>query len=322
MDFLLFLSAIGVGFYLLATGADWLVTGGVGVASRFSLSRTVIGLTIVSYGTSFPEFMVSVISSTSGASGMALGNVVGSNIANVGMILGTAMLIAPAVPSVELIRRDVPVLLLATLSMILVLWDGVINRGEGLALSVAGIMYTFYLVKMAPGNPAVVPEDELPDEVPDSPWKAILLTLGGAAALAAGAELVVYGGRGLGHIIGLSDRVIGLTVVALGTSLPELFASVVAAMRGESGIAFGNVVGSNVFNILFVLGTASAISPIKVPVSLDLMIDLAVVSLFSVSLVPMIWRGRRVSRTEGVLLLTGYILYWGWIAVSQGIVSI
>ena len=322
MDLFLFISAVGAGFLLLAKGAGWLVSGGVGIASRFSLSRTVIGLTIVSYGTSFPEFMVSTVSSITGASGIAVGNVVGSNIANIGLILGSAMLIAPASASAELVRRDVPLLLAASLSMLFILWDGTVSRAEGLALFASGILYTLFLTNTGSGQQSAEAssDDDIPDEVPESVGKATALALAGAASLALGAEAVVYGGKGLGHIMGLSDRVIGLTVVAVGTSLPELFASVVAAIRGESGIAFGNVVGSNVFNILFVLGAASAISPISVSSSLDLMTDLAVMSLFTVMLVPMVSHRRQISRWEGAFLLVLYAAYWVWIGISQGII--
>ena len=298
---LLHVLAVAGGLILLVLAASALVRGAAALALRYGLSPLIVGLTVVAFGTSAPELVVSVQATLAGAGGIAVGNVVGSNIANVGLILGLAALIRTVAVESALLQRDLPVLVAATLVATVLLLDGALARWEAAILCgglVASLAWSLTGAKTQP-------DAELP--APGPLWRDAGFVLGGLAGLALGADLLVDGATALAHVAGVSDAVIGLTVVAVGTSLPELATSLVAARRGEGDIAIGNVVGSNLFNTLGILGVAGLVRPLAAP-GLGL-VDLAVMGAFTLALVPIMVTRRRVTRAEAVVLLLGYVGY-------------
>jgi cation:H+ antiporter len=291
-----------------------LVRGAAALALRLGLTPLVVGLTVVAFGTSAPELVVSVRAALDGAGGIAIGNVVGSNIANVGLVLGLAVLIRPVMADASLFRRDLPALLGVTVLASAFLLDGDVARGEGAILAVGLVAYLVWSVRAARAEQAVV---DLPVDAPTGPaWRDAALVVAGLAGLVLGADWFVGGAVGLAEAAGVSAAVIGLTVVAIGTSLPELATTVVAALRGESEIAIGNVVGSNLFNLLGILGVAALVRPMVSP-GLALA-DLAVMAGTAILLVPLVLSGRRMVRAEGGLLLAGYLGYVGYLVVQHG----
>lgn len=307
-----------LGGLLLYFGAEWLVRGAAGIARSLGVRPLVVGLTVVAYGTSAPEFAVGVRAALSGKGDLAFGNAVGSNIANIGLILGVTALVAPPAVDPSLIRREVPVLVAATLLVPLAMLDGRLAPWEGFCLVALALIYTVHAVRSARAiatTPARAPEAASAtaeaEAVESAARPASRAALGALAALGlvllvGGGELFVRGATGLARALGLSDRLIGLTVVAVGTSLPELAASLVAALRGHGAIAVGNVVGSNIFNLLLILGAAGAVRGVDVDpraARLDLLALVGFTLFAAVAL-----RGdRRISRLEGALLLAGYV---------------
>lgn len=308
------------GLAILVGGAEWFVRGAAGIADRLGVSPIVIGLTVVAYGTSMPELVVSSVAALNGSSEIALGNVVGSNIANIGLILGLTALLAPPAVDASLIRREMPVLAMASFALPVVLWNDVISRTEGILLVIGAIAFTVITVRVAR---SVVPASALSTEAtaaataeaPPSGSTPLLigLTIVGLAALLIGGQVFVNQAVMLAETVGVSERVIGLTVVAVGTSLPELAASAVAAYRGHSSLAIGNVVGSNIFNALFVTGVASILSPVRVIIS-SIGADLLIMVAFTVLLAWVLRGERTLSRLEGVAMLVGYALAMAWLA--------
>ncbi|WP_126976593.1 calcium/sodium antiporter [Frigidibacter oleivorans] len=301
--FLLLLGLLG-----LFLGGELLVRGAVGIARTFRLSPLVIGLTVVGFGTSMPELLVSVSAAAGGNPGIAMGNVVGSNIANILLILGVAALISPVRMGFADLRRDHAVMLAATVALWLAIFGGLLSRIEGLAL-VAGLLVFLTLAlrsgKDAPAEAGVDAGDVLP---PPPLWRAGLITLAGLALLVLGARFLVDSATIIARDFGVSEAVIGLTIVAVGTSLPELATTVVAAFRRQADIAVGNVVGSNVFNILGILGITALIAPIPVDprfFRLDVPLALAV----SAGLVALSWALGRLGRMAGAALLAAYGTY-------------
>jgi cation:H+ antiporter len=305
-----------LGLSCLVFGADWFVKGAAGLADAFGVSPLVIGLTVVAYGTSMPELVVSAVAALDGKSAIALGNVVGSNIANIGLILALTALISP--PNVDggLIKREIPILVVSAALVPLALRNGVLSRVEGIVLLLGAIAFTIATVrysKTAPAGDLMVSEtiSETVTEIAESKatsstLRLVLIGLAGLALLLQGGRWFVGAAVTIAEAAGISERVIGLTVVAVGTSLPELAASVVAAVRGHSAMAVGNVIGSNIFNVFFVLGVTGVLSPIVGDLS-ELKVDLALMVGFSV-LAALMLRGERViSRAEGAVMLTGYI---------------
>jgi cation:H+ antiporter len=301
---------IGAGGLILYLGAEWLVKGSAGLARAFGVRPLVIGLTVVAYGTSAPELAVSAAAILDDSSAIALGNIVGSCVANIGLILGITALIAPPSVDARLIRREIPILAASAAAVPLVLIDGRIEYWEAGLLLACAIGFTFMTLGVSARrhpDEIEIPEEALAEDDEEAPRKLILatLTVVGLGALLGGGELFVEGAKGLAEALGMSERLIGLTVVAVGTSLPELAASVVAALRGFSGLAVGNIVGSNIFNVFLVLGAVGLIKPIDGSLSalrLD-MIFLIGLTLLGV----LVMRGSRViSRPEGVLLLAAY----------------
>ncbi len=301
MTVLLFL----IGLVLLIAGAETLVRGAAALAARFGVSPLAIGLTVVAFGTSAPELAASVLAARAGAGDIALGNVVGSNIFNVLFILGLAALIAPLVVQRQLVRVDVPVMMAVSLLVVPLAWDGKISRPEGALLLGGMILYTVLLLRAARRDL----EAEARPTTQGTLLGQLALVVGGLAALVLGARWLVAGAVALARALGLSDLIIGLTVVAAGTSLPEVAASVVAAIKGQRDIAVGNVVGSNIFNILCVLGGAALVGD-GVPVAAAARhLDIPVMIVVAIACLPIFFTGHRISRWEGALFLAYYLAY-------------
>ncbi len=306
----LLLVVAGVG--LLYLGGEGLVRGGAGLGRRIGLSPLVIGLTIVSFGTSTPELAASLVAVLEGAPAIAVGNVIGSNIANLGLVLGLTAVVWPLSSPARSLGRDTLVMLAASLALFAVVRDDRISRLEGLVLLALMASYIGYLISRPSGEVDV-------EEVADAAriatsssraglWLAAGLVLAGIGLLVLGAHLLVTGAVGVARHLGVSERVIGLTMVAFGTSLPELASSLVAALRHHSEIVLGNLIGSNTFNILFILGGTAAVEPVAAPwgeVRADLLVMLGIGVLAPILLMS----GARLSRWEGGLLLLTYGLY-------------
>lgn len=297
------------GAALLYGGAEGLVRGASSLALRLGMTPLVIGLTVVAFGTSMPELVVSVEAALAGKGSLAVGNVVGSNIGNVGLILGLSALIAPLAVQARIIRLDMPLLVLVSAGVAVLLLDGAMGRGEAALLVGSLLLYVGFTVRASRRESAAVAkefEEGLARPTGSAALDAVLV-LGGLALLAIGARLLVSGATTIAEAAGVEEAVIGLTVVAIGTSLPELATSVVAALKGEGDIAVGNVVGSNLFNILGILGIAALVRPLS---SGGIgAVDLWVMLGAAVLLLPMMWTGRRVSRLEGGVLVAGYVAY-------------
>ena len=308
MQFAVVMLATGAG--LLAAGAEILVRGGVSLARRLGLTPLVVGLTIVAFGTSAPELTVSLKGSAGGHGGLAVGNVVGSNIFNVAVILGLAALISPIDIKSSLIRIDMPVLI--GLSLLTVWLGGFvrISRGIGCVLVVLLATYVVFSVRRARREAEAEADREFANGLPRTTCDFgcdLLLIVGGLFLLGGGSHLFVEASITIARMLGVSEAVIGLTVVAAGTSLPELATSVVAALRRQPDISVGNIVGSNIFNILGVLGLSAAARPIEVCGIGRL--DLWTMAFCAALLWPLAWTGRRLQRAEGLLLLAGYSVY-------------
>lgn len=310
------ISLIG-GLILLVVASDQLVEGAVGIARRLGISMLVVGLTIVAYGTSFPEFIVSLLAASRGVADFAAGNIVGSNIANIGLVLGMAAAVCPfVVKSSTLFRRDMPLLFLATVSACLMFIDGKVVRWEGAILIGIAALFTWLSLKH-PGEVEVeggTDEDETA-EPKEAMWISVSRLVLGGAGLVGGAHFMVEGGSTIAAAYGISERVIGLTVVAVGTSLPELAASVAAALKGYPELAVGNVVGSCLFNLTFVLGASAAITPLDVDM-LAMRWDLIIMGGLTILMWFMFYTGLRMRRSEGVGLVLAYIGFLTWVVIT------
>ncbi len=306
-----------IGLALLSVGAEGLVRGATGLALRLGISALTIGLTIVAVGTGSPELVLSVQAAAAGNSAIALGNVIGSNISNVALVLGVAAIVAPMNVRSRLVRREMPLMIGVTVLLMLMLLDGTLSRIDGVVLVVGAVLYTVgaYWSAQRGDTKEVVDEFEgaieeidAADAVrPGNSWFDALQLVVGLVALLAGSSLLLKGAVFVATEVGMSQVVIGLTVVAVGTSLPELAASVAAAHRGEADVAFGNVIGSNIFNILLVLGTAAIIQPFDAGELRPL--DLVALLGSAILLMLLMWRGWILSRREGAILLVGYAAY-------------
>jgi cation:H+ antiporter len=297
------------GLGLLIVGAQLLVQGAASLALRLRVSPLVVGLTVVAFGTSSPELAVSVRSALAGQADLALGNVVGSNIFNVLLILGVSSLITPLAVHRQLVRFDVPLMMGASVLLLLFALDGRLTRGEGVLLLGCGLAYTGYLYWQGRNEGTQAGADELA-QTTRSIGVAIGLVVVGLALLVFGARWLVDSASVIARGFGVSELVIGLTVVAAGTSLPEVATSVVASLRGERDIAVGNVVGSNLFNILWVLGAAGSVSVGGLEVSpAVLRFDLPVAVAVAFACLPIFFSGYRIERWEGGLFLAFYLGY-------------
>ncbi|MDN3515692.1 MAG: calcium/sodium antiporter [Candidatus Brocadia sp.] len=303
-----------VGLAGLYFGAEWLVRGASRFARSFNIKPVVIGLTIVAFGTSTPELVTSVIAGIRHLSDIAMGNVIGSNIANIGLILGLSALVRPLTIDMKLLCREIPIMVGISMLLYFMGWDGTLSRPEGGILFGGILVYTYYIYRMALKEPKAVEQEfeEFLGVVRDGIKKDVLLIITGLGALVGGAHFLVHSAIYMARVVGISELVIGLTVIAVGTSLPELATSMVAAIRKESDISVGNVLGSNIFNILSVLGVAAIIQPLQVNAT-SLVVDMPVMLLFSIFLIPMITWKFVLTRGQGVLLLVGYSIYILWL---------
>jgi len=300
---------------VLTAGAEGLVRGSASIALRAGLTPLVIGLTVVAFGTSSPELVVSLKASFLGQGDLAIGNVVGSNIFNIGIILGITALVCPVAVKLQIVKIDAPVMIAVAIILPLLLLDGTLSRSEAGLLFAGLIAYTAFNVWLAKKETSAAIADEYAEGIPPKSkhwiWDVGFL-VGGLVLLVLGSNLLVTNCITIARSLGVSEAIIGLTIVAAGTSMPELATSVVAAIRKEPDIAIGNIVGSNIFNILGILGVSGLVAPIAVT---NIQVtDYLVMIGISVLLLPLLWTGLRVRRIEGSLLLACYFgyLYMLW----------
>ena len=303
MNIILQLLLLTVGFVMLVKGSDWFVDGAASIAAKFRIPQIIIGLTVVAMGTSAPEAAVSITAASAGSADITVGNIVGSNILNVLIILGlsAAIIAVPIGKSTQ--KIDAPFMIVISGIFLALGWDGVITRLDGVILLVLFVSYISYMIWSA------LHSNEEAEEIKDMKiWQMILATIGGLALVVWGADVAVDAATELATIFGMSERFIGLTVVALGTSLPELFTSVTAARKGNADIAIGNIVGSNIFNILFVVGLSSMI--IDVPFAPNFRIDMAVAIAAPLFMWLASMKGMKLVRWHGIVMLLGYVAYF------------
>jgi cation:H+ antiporter len=311
---------LSVGFLILIKGADWLVAGATFLAKKYGVSDLAIGLTIVAFGTSAPELVVNIYASASGHDGIALGNVIGSNLFNLFFILGITGLIVPLKVQSSTVRKEIPMSLIATLLMLLLANNffngsaGEISRIDGFILLAGFAYFLYYVYRMQRETPDSGEGTEKPVSV--KMYRIVLLIAAGLAGLVFGGNLILDNAVEIAHMIGISEKVIGLTIVAAGTSLPELATSIVAAIRKNNDIAVGNIVGSNIFNLLMILGLSSVIRPL----SYDQLFNQDMILLFAgtILLFFAMFTGKRKSldRWEAAIMLVVYIAYVVWLIQS------
>lgn len=303
---------LALGFALLVKGADWFVDGSSGIANKLGIPQLVIGLTIVAMGTSAPETAVSITAALNGTADIAVGNVVGSNILNILIILGISSVITSIAIAKTTIRYEIPIMLAITILLLLFgITGGMIVLWEGIVLLLCFALYILYMFVM-------IKKGEMQSEDPetqDKPvWMLILASVIGLALIIIGSKVTVNAATEIAQKIGLSEKFIGLTVVALGTSLPELFTSVIAARKGNADIAIGNIVGSNIFNILFVLGTSALILPI--PFEMSFAADCLISAGAGVILWLCTFRKKKLKRADGIIMLLCYGLYFAYLLMK------
>ncbi len=306
------LAIIG-GFVLLIWSADRFISGAAAVADNLKVSPLIIGLTIVGFGTSAPEMLVAVFAASGGNPGMAVGNAIGSNITNIALVLGVTALIMPIDVHSRIIRKELPLLMLAMGLMLLLILDNDLGRTDGILLMGSLVLLMWWIARQAlhggEDNLLLEFQEELPHDMPMP--RAIFWLVVGMALLLASSKLLVWGAVNVATAFGISDLVIGLTIIAIGTSLPELAASIASALKGEHDIALGNVVGSNMFNTLAVLGIPGILAPSTLPQGV-LERDVPVVFMLTIALFIMAYGFRgagRINRVEGLLLTGGFVAY-------------
>ena len=303
-------SAVAGGLVLLVGGADAFVRGASALALRLGWSPLVVGFTVVAFGTSAPELAVSLEAAFGGSGDLALGNVLGSNVANVGLILGASALVRSAAVAPDLLRRDVPALLIASVVLAGLLLDDRLSRADGTVLLLGLVGYVAFTLRQS--DSAAAEGLEAPAEArAASGWRTAALSLGGLIALVLGADVLIGGATGLAATLGVPEPVIGLTLVAVGTSLPELATSLTAALRGQADLAVGNVVGSNIFNVLGVLGTSALVRPLVATEGAATAGWTGTGAVVAAALLAslLLWTGRRLDRWEGAVLLAAYAAY-------------
>ncbi len=304
MDYILLLA----GFTILILGGNWLLKAAVGMSLRLQIPKIVIGMTVVSFATSAPELIVSLNSALEGHADIAMGNVIGSNIANLGLVLGIVTIVSTINVEKSFYKTDWPVMMSASVLLYIFIYDGQLVRYEGLILFTFLIIFLVYLLKVQ--KPAVV--DEMPEDDEELALHLVLIYLViGGVGLWAGSELLIKGAVNLAQDFGVSERIIGVTIISIGTSVPELAASIIAILKKEKAISLGNLVGSNVFNILAVLGITSMISPIKVQDSGLLTNDIIWMLVFAILIFPLVFTPARMKLgwKEGLILLGLYIVF-------------
>lgn len=306
IDYLLIIA----GFTLLIFGASFLVDGASGLAKRFNVSNLIIGLTVVAFGTSAPELVVNLVAAINpGSTDIALTNIIGSNMINTFVILGAAAVVFPIASQKSSRRFDIPLSLIAPVAVFMLSMNGILSLSDGLILLLFFIWFMYTNIRNAVRHPE---EEQAEDYKPMKIWKAALLIIGGLVALVGGAQLIVPSATNIAVRYGVSQSIIGLTIVALGTSLPELATSVVAAFKKNSDIALGNVIGSNIFNVFFILSFSAIIRPL--PTYPDMNIDLIVTALGSLLVLFFIYsnKERNIKRWGGLLFLLFYAVFLSW----------
>lgn len=310
-----------IGFGLLIKGADYFVDGASNIARLLRIPSILIGLTIVAFGTSSPEATVSIIAAFEGNANVALGNVIGSNIFNLTAVVGIAAFIYPLKVETEMIRKEIPFTLLASAVLLVVMSDvmleglggNFITRSDGLVFLLFLSIFMYYVIEVAFKSRESRKDEPIPENVT---WgKNILITLLGLVGIVFGGDLVVSNATEIAYQWGMSETLVGLTIVAVGTSLPELVTSIVAALKKESEIALGNIVGSNIFNILFVLGAASAISPLAVDGKVFM--DVIIMMVLTVLLLIFSRTNFRIGKREGLILAISYVVYLAYIILRN-----
>lgn len=324
MDYILLL----VGFILLIKGADIFVDGAASISKKLGIPAVIVGLTIVSLGTSAPELAVSTISSLKGSNELALGNVLGSNIFNTLVVLGVSTIIMPLVIKKREIKKDfivniliVGLLFLLTFDSLILGRDNIIGRFDGIILLALCIIYTIFLIKQAKNNNTISNESKEEKEARDSinVFSSIVKIALGVIGIVLGGQLVVDSASNIATSLGMSEKLVGLTIVAIGTSLPELVTSAVAAFKGEEDIALGNILGSNIFNILLILGVASSIKPIAVNSSLMMDFIFLIISTLVIAAIIYIPKGdnKKLTKFDGFLFVSMYIAYMVFIIIRN-----
>lgn len=307
MEMIIQIALLALGFLMLVKGADWFVEGTAGIAERFGIPQLVVGLTIVAMGTSAPETAVSIAAALKGSAAIAIGNVVGSNILNILIILGITAAISPLAVARSTVRYEIPyVILISVLFFGLCVTGNQITFAEGIILWLAFLAYLGYLLFMAKKN--MIENKDREEQMPV--WKLIIYSVVGLALIVWGSDITVDAASKIATMLGMSQRLIGLTIVALGTSLPELVTSVSAAIKGKADIAIGNIVGSNIFNLLFVIGTSALITPVLFDP--DFTFDMYCTIASGIVLWLFVFRKKRLERWAGfsmIGLYAGYFLY-------------
>ena len=318
MEIILQIALLIIGFAILIKGADWLVNGASSIATNFKVSKTLIGLTIVAFGTSAPELAVSISSLASGSTDMLLGNVIGSNIINILLLIGVGALICPITVNKNTVKKELPILLLISTALVVLFLDmslantatNSITRSDAIICLLFFAIFLYYLIVMAKRN------REIKSQKSEKPQyrlgKSFFLTVVGLVGLVLGSQLVVNSASFLASTIGVSDRIIALTVIAIGTSLPELVTTIVAARHKETDLIVGNIIGSNIFNICIVMGLPVAIFGTITPESFQA-IDLIMLVASAVLLFILTRRDHKISRVDGVLMLAIFAIYYGCI---------
>lgn len=302
-----------IGFALLMKGADLFVDGSSNMARLLRVPPILVGLTIVAFGTSAPEATVSITAALKGSADVSLGNVIGSNIFNITLVVGIAAFLHPLKVENETIKKEIPFTILASAALLILINDvalqgfdeNLLTRSDGLIFLLFLSIFIYYIFEVAMKSNKGTNKVEIPDNIK---WgKSIVFTLIGLAAIIFGGNMVVKNGTEIAYSLGMSETLVGLTIIAIGTSLPEFVTSVTAAWKKETEIALGNIVGSNIFNVLFVLGSASVISPL--PVDSKVFIDIAILIFLTVCLLIFSRTKFRIGKTEGLILACGYVLY-------------
>ena len=299
-----------LGLSILTAGAELLVRGGSSLARHLGMTPLLVGLTVVAFGTSAPEMLVSVGGSIKGQDEIALGNVIGSNIFNIGFILATVALIFPINVKCSVLKLDAPAVIVTCFIALIIAYSGIVSRFEGFLLLFLLFAYTAVNIRLAKNETKAEVSTEFEEGIPGATKSIctdIFLIIGGLFLLIAGSQVLLRAATRIAQTLDISDAVIGLTIVAAGTSMPELATSIVAAARRQSDIAVGNVIGSNIFNILGILGLSSIVKPLSL-FNFGFT-DFWVMAFFSVAMFPLLWSSRKLCRWEGGLLLFGYILY-------------
>ena len=307
-----------LGFVFLIKGADLFVDGASALSKKMGIPSVIIGLTVVAFGTSLPEAAVSVTASLNGSSGISIGNVVGSNLFNLLVVAGSSAIFSAVAVNKQIIKKDFPFSIVSTFALLFLAYniftnpvsDMVLSSADGMVLLLFFAIFMFYTVKAALSSPA----DEDENNVKDMPlWKQLLFIALGITAICLGGKFVVDSASDIARTFGLTEGLIGLTIAAVGTSLPELVTSIVAAKKGENDIAMGNVIGSNIFNILFVMGVASLIRPVAVDITS--MYDIGILIISSLIIYLFTLRKREISRPLGITMVLAYFVYLVYIVM-------